>query len=360
MAAQSPLPFPLPAAFTLGVCGTGTGGHGCSAPVAIAPSPTIRCSAHPGCWSGCSSSPLAADVFARYEARLGAGGEAGAADAPAAEGGRHWWAMNTTNCNLHDVPALHCAPGKSATAIEACKAMCAAAPQCGGFLYYNLTGAFAIKDTTCSAAIAPLPCTPSFKADCNDELFVLRSVPQPPAPQPGTLAAVEVCIMGGPPGREEVLGPDTDEGYTLAVPAGPGAALRATVTANTTFGVMRALESLTQLVSVRGGRTIPAAPVTVHDRPRFKYRGLMIDSGRHFLPIPFVKHVIDGLASLKMSLLHWHLSDSQSFPVASQRFPKLAAEGAYVSPPAPPPQRPARSHARPTTAQCIQRCADGP
>jgi hexosaminidase len=71
--------------------------------------------------------------------------------------------------------------------------------------------------------------------------------------------------------------------------------------------------------------------VAVVDGPVYPYRGLMIDTGRHFLPLSLIRHAIDGLAALKMNVLHWHLLDSQSFPVASQAYPQLSAAGAFAA-----------------------------
>jgi hexosaminidase len=61
---------------------------------------------------------------------------------------------------------------------------------------------------------------------------------------------------------------------------------------------------------------------------RYSYRGLLIDSGRHFLPISHVKHVVEAAAMLKLSVIHWHIVDSQSFASCSASFPSLCANGA--------------------------------
>ena len=92
---------------------------------------------------------------------------------------------------------------------------------------------------------------------------------------------------------------------------------------------MHGLETLAQLVQAPAG--IIAEAVTIVDRPRYPYRALMIDTGRHFLSLSLVRHAIDGLAALKMNVLHWHLLDLQSFPVASQAYPQLSAAGAFAA-----------------------------
>lgn len=112
-----------------------------------------------------------------------------------------------------------------------------------------------------------------------------------------------------------------DESYTLDVSAG-GAKL----TAANPLGVLRGLQTLLQLVSVTpDGFVIPA--VSIQDQPRFAWRGLMIDSARHFIPLDVVKRNLDGMEAVKMNVFHWHLSDNQGFRVESQKFPKLHQEG---------------------------------
>ena len=67
--------------------------------------------------------------------------------------------------------------------------------------------------------------------------------------------------------------------------------------------------------------------VTIRDQPRFAWRGLLIDVSRHFIPLDVLKRNLDGMAAVKMNVLHWHLSDDQGFRVASKQFPKLHEMG---------------------------------
>jgi hexosaminidase len=112
-----------------------------------------------------------------------------------------------------------------------------------------------------------------------------------------------------------------DESYTLEVTSS-GAEL----SAPTTLGVMRGLQTFLQLVEMTPqGFAVPS--VVIQDKPRFPWRGLMIDSGRHFMPVEVIKRNLDGMAAVKMNVFHWHLSENQGFRVESKRFPKLQEMG---------------------------------
>jgi len=112
-----------------------------------------------------------------------------------------------------------------------------------------------------------------------------------------------------------------DESYTLEVTQS-GAELGAP----TTLGVMRALQTFLQLVQVTPqGFAVPT--LVIKDKPRFPWRGLMIDSGRHFIPVEVIKRNLDAMAAVKLNVLHWHLSENQGFRVESKRFPKLQGMG---------------------------------
>ena len=65
----------------------------------------------------------------------------------------------------------------------------------------------------------------------------------------------------------------------------------------------------------------------IEDRPRFPWRGLMLDSARHFMPLDTVMRTLDGMAAVKLNVLHWHLTDDQGFRVESRRHPELHRMG---------------------------------
>ena len=92
------------------------------------------------------------------------------------------------------------------------------------------------------------------------------------------------------------------------------------------LGVLRGLQTFLELVRITPtGFSAPA--ITINDRPRFPWRGLMIDSSRHFMPLDVIKRNIDGMEAVKLNVFHWHLSDNQGFRAESNRFPLLQEKG---------------------------------
>jgi hexosaminidase len=125
---------------------------------------------------------------------------------------------------------------------------------------------------------------------------------------------------------ELVLG--EDESYRLTINS-DGIALQAA----TDLGALRGLETFLQLLTLdENGVTVPE--IAIFDEPRFHWRGLMIDSSRHFMPVAMVKRNLDGMAAVKLNVLHWHLVDDQGFRVESLAWPnlhKLGSDGNYYT-----------------------------
>src|SRR6267378_2997840 len=112
-----------------------------------------------------------------------------------------------------------------------------------------------------------------------------------------------------------------DESYSLDMTP-TGAKLHA---ANP-LGTLRGLQTFLQLIAITPeGFSVPA--LHIEDRPRFPWRGLMIDSGRHFIPLDVIKRNLDGMEAVKMNVFHWHLSDNQGFRAESRKFPRLHEQG---------------------------------
>ncbi|HBX05795.1 MAG TPA: beta-N-acetylhexosaminidase, partial [Leclercia adecarboxylata] len=99
------------------------------------------------------------------------------------------------------------------------------------------------------------------------------------------------------------------------------------------FGALRAMETLLQLIQ-NGAENTSLPWVAIEDAPRFPWRGLLLDSARHFIPLDDIKRQIDGMAAAKLNVLHWHLTDDQGWRFASKRYPKLtelASDGLFYT-----------------------------
>jgi hexosaminidase len=112
-----------------------------------------------------------------------------------------------------------------------------------------------------------------------------------------------------------------DESYNLEI-----GEKQAKITAPTTVGAMRGLETFLQLLEGdKDGFYFPA--VSIQDKPRFPWRGLMIDSARHFQPMEVLRRNLDAMAAVKLNVLHWHLTEDQGFRVESKKLPELHLQG---------------------------------
>jgi hexosaminidase len=122
-------------------------------------------------------------------------------------------------------------------------------------------------------------------------------------------------------GSEKAQKLSEDESYELII-SQSGAKL----TAPNPLGILHGLQTFLQLVEITpNGFAVPV--VTIKDQPRFAWRGLLIDVGRHFIPLDVLKRNLNGMAAVKMNVLHWHLYDNEGFRVESKRFPKLQEAG---------------------------------
>ncbi|MFC1553975.1 beta-N-acetylhexosaminidase [candidate division KSB1 bacterium] len=114
-----------------------------------------------------------------------------------------------------------------------------------------------------------------------------------------------------------------DESYSLIIlPEKIG------LMAKTDIGIIRGLETFMQLLMAdEEGYYFPS--VEINDEPRFPWRGLLIDPGRHFMPVDVIKRNLDGMAAVKLNVLHWHLTEDQGFRIECKTFPKLHELGSY-------------------------------
>src|SRR3954469_6885769 len=112
-----------------------------------------------------------------------------------------------------------------------------------------------------------------------------------------------------------------DESYHLKVsPAG------VQLSAANPLGVLHGLQTFLQLVRITPlGLAAPA--VSVDDEPRFGWRGLMLDTGRHFMPIDVIQRTLAGKEAVKLNVFHGHISDDQGFGLESKTYPLLYEKG---------------------------------
>jgi hexosaminidase len=121
---------------------------------------------------------------------------------------------------------------------------------------------------------------------------------------------------------------DEDESYSIEINS-----RQAILSAPTDIGAIHGLETLLQLVSTNdSGYYFPG--VSIKDQPRFAWRGLLMDVALHFMPVDMLRRTIDGMAAVKLNVLHLHLANDQGFRVQSKVYPQLqrvASDGLYYT-----------------------------
>ena len=118
-----------------------------------------------------------------------------------------------------------------------------------------------------------------------------------------------------------------DESYELIIEQGT-----ATINSNSTLGTIRALQTFEQLFYAHSNHSdvyIPDTPLRLSDKPRWMHRGLLIDIARNVFKPEDVLRTMDAMASIKLSRLHIHATDSQSWPIEIPALPDLASKGTY-------------------------------
>jgi hexosaminidase len=119
------------------------------------------------------------------------------------------------------------------------------------------------------------------------------------------------------------------EAYELSVKS-----LGVEIKASSPEGFFYGYQSLLQMLptnifssSYQAGLKLKLDGVLIKDQPRFSYRGLLLDVGRYYLPVGFIKKTIDQLAFHKMNVLHWHLTEDQGWRIEIKKYPKLTEIG---------------------------------
>ncbi|PWT71572.1 MAG: beta-N-acetylhexosaminidase [Bacteroidetes bacterium] len=102
---------------------------------------------------------------------------------------------------------------------------------------------------------------------------------------------------------------------------------RVSIAGDNEEGVFYGIQTLIQLLDVVPSTSLTISQVKIEDHPRFQWRGLHLDVGRHFFSVDFIKRYIDFIALHKMNYFHWHLTDDQGWRIEIKRYPKLTEIG---------------------------------
>ncbi|EJC97794.1 beta-hexosaminidase [Fomitiporia mediterranea MF3/22] len=120
---------------------------------------------------------------------------------------------------------------------------------------------------------------------------------------------------------------ERDESYTLIIPSD---GTTASLSANSSLGLLRGLTTFSQIwYDLNGEAYTLNTPISIEDSPAFPYRGFMLDTARNFFPTSAIKRTLDAMSWVKINTFHWHITDSQSFPLQVPGFMELSAAGAY-------------------------------
>jgi len=128
---------------------------------------------------------------------------------------------------------------------------------------------------------------------------------------------------------------DTDESYQLNISTSDNK-INVHISSKTVFGTRHGLETLAQLMvkivddKHRNG-LVTVTSAEISDKPYYKHRGLLLDTARHFIPMETILKILDGMSVNKMNVFHFHIVDSQSFPMEIPRVPQMHLNGAFSS-----------------------------
>ncbi len=102
-----------------------------------------------------------------------------------------------------------------------------------------------------------------------------------------------------------------------------------TIAGHTENGTFYGIQSLIQLLPLEKSKTFTVPFFSIEDRPRFAYRGMHLDVGRHFFPVDFIKKYIDFIAMYKLNTFHWHLTEDQGWRIEIRQYPRLTSVGGF-------------------------------
>ncbi|KAN0087360.1 Glycoside hydrolase superfamily [Elaphomyces granulatus] len=114
-----------------------------------------------------------------------------------------------------------------------------------------------------------------------------------------------------------------DESYTINITQSSEVI---EIGAKTVWGALNAFTTFQQLVIFDGKNFVIEQPVSIADQPLYPYRGVLVDTGRNFISIAKIKEQLDGMGLSKLNVLHWHLDDSQSWPIDIGAYPQMVQD----------------------------------
>ena len=138
---------------------------------------------------------------------------------------------------------------------------------------------------------------------------------------------IELQVQAGEGGKEGIvlqlgLANDNPEAYQLKVDAN-----QVVISSPSEAGVFYGIQTLRKAVDVAEGSNVELPAVEIKDQPRFGYRGMMLDVGRHFFSMDEIKTYIDMMALHNINRFHWHLSEDQGWRIEIKKYPKLTEIG---------------------------------
>lgn len=156
----------------------------------------------------------------------------------------------------------------------------------------------------------------------------MKKIPQKYPLVPGGKAVeIEVIVEND----DMKLDYDTIESYKLTVENLSPTEITIKIAAKTFYGARHAFETLSQMIihDELNHEIKILSSVEIEDSPMFRHRGISLDTARNYYPVSFLKKTINGLAMDKLNSLHWHITDSQSWPMSVKSHPDFTLYGAY-------------------------------
>ena len=108
------------------------------------------------------------------------------------------------------------------------------------------------------------------------------------------------------------------EGYTMKIDK-----KGIVITASAANGIFYGIQSLKQMFPVQAAEKVNVSFAEIKDEPRLAWRGVMLDVGRHFFPVSYIKEFLDNMAMYKLNTFHWHLTEDQGWRIEIKKYPRL-------------------------------------